>query len=268
MNLASRAYVPGPRLEDAVRMARRVEADGMAVTIGYFNADSDSPDLIEDQGRAAVDAAARLNKPAYVSVKVPPLAYALHRAREIASHAARHHQLLHFDSHGPDTAQPTLQLLDALRNQQAPLSLTVPGRWRRSLQDCDWAVQRGIRVRVVKGQWACPLEPDMDLRAGFLAVIDRLAGRATEVAVATHDAPLAREALRRLQQAGTPCELELLCGLPRREVMAVARELNVPVRFYIPYGTAWLPYALGQLVRKPQLWGWMLRDVANKLLHR
>ncbi len=268
LNLASRAYVPGPRLEDAVRMARRVEADGMAVTIGYFNADSDSPDLIEDQGRAAVDAAARLNKPAYVSVKVPPLAYALHRTREIASRAARHHQLLHFDSHGPDTAQPTLQLLDALRSQQAPLSLTVPGRWRRSLQDCDWAVQRGIRVRVVKGQWACPLEPDMDLRSGFLAVIDRLAGRATEVAVATHDAPLAREALRRLQQAGTPCELELLCGLPRREVMAVARELNVPVRFYIPYGTAWLPYALGQLVRKPQLWGWMLRDVANKLLHR
>lgn len=74
--------------------------------------------------------------------------------------------------------------------------------------------------------------------------------------------------MRRLQQAGTPCELELLCGLPGREVMAVARELKVPVRFYIPYGTGWLPYALCQLVRKPQLWGRMLRDVAGSLLHR
>lgn len=268
LNMASRAYVPGPRLEDAVRMAHRVEADGMAVTLGYFNADDDPPELIEDQGCTAIDAAARLSKPAYVSIKVPPMAYALHRARDIASRAARHHQWLHVDSHGPETAQPTLQLLEALRGQQPRLSLTVPGRWQRSLQDCDWAVQRGIRVRVVKGQWACPHEPEMDLRSGFLAVIDRLAGRATEVAVATHDAPLAREALRRLQEAGTPCELELLCGLPRREVMAVARELKVPVRFYIPYGSAWLPYALGQLVRQPRLWGWMLRDLATTLRHR
>lgn len=268
LNMASRAYVPGPRLDDAVRMARRVEAQGMAVTIGYFNADNDPPDLIEDQARAAVGAAAGLNKPAYVSVKLPPLGYALPRVRDIARLAVQHQQLLHFDSHGPETAQPTIQVLDALLGQHAQLGLTVPGRWQRSLQDCDWATQRGVRVRVVKGQWPCPVVPDMDLREGFLAVIDRLAGCTTEVAVATHDAPLAREALRRLQQAGTPCELELLCGLPRRDVMAVARELNVPVRFYIPYGTAWLPYALGQLVRKPQLWGWMLRDLANNLLRR
>lgn len=268
LRLASRAYVPGPGLDDAVRMARRMEDKGMAVTIGYFNADDDPPELVHDQDCAAVAAAASLAQPAYVSVKVPPLRYALHRARDIARRTARHHQWLHVDSHGPETAQPTLDVLDALRAEQPQLSLTVPGRWQRSLLDCDWATQRGIRVRVVKGQWPCPEQPDMDLRTGFLAVIDRLAGRATEVAVATHDAPLAREALRRLQRAGTPCELELLCGLPQREVVAVARELNVPVRFYIPYGTAWLPYALGQLVRKPQLWGWMLRDVANNLLHR
>ena len=88
-----------------------------------------------------------------------------------------------------------------------------------------------------------------------------------EVAVATHDAALAREAFLRLRRAGTPCELELLCGLPRAEVMAVAKEFDVPVRLYIPFGTAWLPYALGQLVRKPHMWIWMVRDLWSAMRH-
>lgn len=268
LRTAGRAYVPGPLLEDAVRMARGVEASGMAATIGYFNADEDPPDVVRDQGCAAVDAAARLSRPSYVSIKVPSLGYSVDRVREIARYAARHGQRLHFDSHAPDTAAPTLRLMDAMHAVHPVLGLTVPGRWRRSLRDCDWAVARGIRVRVVKGQWPCAEAPEMNPREGFLAVIDHLAGRASEVAVATHDAALAREALMRLRRAGTRCELELLCGLPQREVIAVARELGVPVRFYIPYGKAWLPYALGQLLRKPHMCLWMMRDVAGRLLTR
>jgi hypothetical protein len=79
LKLASRAYVPGPRLEDAVRMARRVEADGMAVTIGYFNADSDSPGLIEDQGREVMAVARELKVPVrfYIPYGTAWLPYAL-----------------------------------------------------------------------------------------------------------------------------------------------------------------------------------------------
>lgn len=69
-----------------VRMARRVEADGMAVTIGYFNADSDSPGLIEDQGRAAVDAAA--HPPAAGCLARPAAEVELDRARALAAQPA------------------------------------------------------------------------------------------------------------------------------------------------------------------------------------
>ena len=94
------------------------------------------------------------------------------------------------------------------------LGLVIPGRWLRSLDDADWAVERGVRVRVVKGQWPDPAAPDRDLRQGFLEVIDRLAGRARHVGVASHDVPTAAEAIRRLRAAGTSCELELLLSLP------------------------------------------------------
>jgi proline dehydrogenase len=110
----------------------------------------------------------------------------------------------------------------------------------------DRAIELGLTVRVVKGQWVDREVPERDPRAGFLEVIDGLAGKAKGVAVATHDPQLARESILRLQASSTPCELELLFGLPVRRVLPVAAELGVPVRYYVPYGSAWLPYALGR----------------------
>lgn len=265
LRIASRAYVPGPHLRDAMKWVRRMETNDVACTLGYFNSDDDVSSVIVRECCAAVEALSEVRPKGYVSIKVPALGYARDDLLEIADCARRHDQLMHFDSHGPETATPTLEALEALRGQYPKLGLTVPGRWKRSPDDADWATSRGIRVRVVKGQWACQERPDTDPGDGFLSVIDRLAGRASIVAVATHDAPLAREALSRLLHAGTDCELELLCGLPRRASMAVAREFGVPVRLYIPFGTAWLPYALGQVARNPKMFSWVMRDTFNAL---
>jgi proline dehydrogenase len=98
-------------------------------------------------------------------------------------------------------------------------------------------------VRVVKGEWVDSDASDLDPSRGFLAVIDALAGRARHVSVATHDLVLAREALSRLTVSRTPCVLELLFGLPLPGPMALAREFEVPVRLYVPYGQPGLPYA-------------------------
>ena len=117
-----------------------------------------------------------------------------------------------------------------------------------------------LRVRVVKGQSPDPARADVDPAKGYLRVINRLAGRARSVAVATHDPLLARSSLTRLLEAGTPCELELLYGYPMRAVSTVARSMSVPIRVYIPFGNAWLPYALTQVINKPTRLWWILKD--------
>ena len=148
--------------------------------------------------------------------------------------------------------------------RRARAGCTLPARWRRSLRDADEAVDLGLRVRIVKGQWAdAGAEtklPDLEIRERFLAIVRALAGRARRVVVATHDPALARPALECLRAAGTACELELLFGLPVRSLLPVARAAGVPVRFYVPYGHAWLPYCLSQARQHPRILWWTMRD--------
>lgn len=256
----SRAYIAGPELQDALLAFDRFARAGQAGTIGYFNPALQAPAEIARINQQLLAALADGREQGYVSLKVPAMSFDPALLAGLARQSARAGVGLHFDSHAIETTDATFACIEAALPHGARVGCTLPGRWLRSVADAERAIALQLRVRVVKGQWADPAAPDRDPAAGFLQVIDQLAGQAHSVAVATHDPQLARRALQRLRDSGTPCELEQLFGLPMRSVSAIARELGVPVRVYIPFGAAWLPYALSQLVKKPGMLWWLLKD--------
>jgi proline dehydrogenase len=182
---------------------------------------------------------------------------------QVARAAVAHGVRLHCDAMEIDCCEQTQRLVDEMLPLGTKVSYTLPGRWKRSLSDVDWACERNLPIRVVKGQWADPDDVGRNPRNGYLEVIDRLAGRARNVAVATHDLPLAEEAIRRLRASGTPCSLELLYGLPMRTALRWAEHARVPVRIYVPYGASFLPYALSKVRTNPRMAWWLLRDLVG-----
>lgn len=257
---ASRAYVAGSDLASAIQVCHASAQQQMASTIAYWNGDDDAPRYVADTYLSALSVLADERLNSYLSIKAPALGLSEELITELAEQCRRLGLGLHFDSLAPQDADQTFALLTTARRHASKVGCTLPGRWQRSLTDAERAIELGLRVRVVKGQWADPQQPDLDARAGFLAVIERLAGRAQHVAVATHDPFLACEAVQQLRAAGTPCEIELLYGLPRKAVLKVARGLNVPLRLYVPYGAAWLPYRLSQVRQNPRVLWWVMRD--------
>ena len=257
---AARRYVAGPELSDAVRVARALAGTAIGTTICRWDGDGEPPRLVADSYKDALAGLEGMGLDCYLSIKAPSLGFSVNLMDELLEVARPAGVGIHFDSLAPESAEPTWELTTATAARYPSTGCTLPARWRRSLSDADRAVDLGLRVRVVKGQWGDPAANGLDVRASYLAVIDRLAGRASGVAVATHDAPLAREAVDRLRAAGTPCELELLFGLPAGEPLRVARASGVGVRFYVPYGHAWLPYCLSQVRRRPRLLWWTMRD--------
>lgn len=257
---ASRSYVAGGELDSALQACHTAAQQKIASTIAYWNNDNDAPRFVADTYLSALTVLADERLNSYLSIKAPALGQSEELVTELAEQCRRLNLGLHFDSLEPKAADRTFELLTTARRHAPNVGCTLPGRWQRSLADADRALELGLRVRVVKGQWADPQNPNLDARAGFLAVIERLTGRATHVAVATHDPFLACEAVQQLRAAGTPCEIELLYGLPRKAMLKVARGLNVPVRLYVPYGEAWLPYRLSQVRKNPRVLWWVMRD--------
>lgn len=66
--------------------------------------------------------------------------------------------------------------------------------------------------------------------------------------------------LLELQRTKTPCEMEQLSSLPQN-CACLAQSLHVPFRIYVPFGHPSLPCDFGQILARPQIFGWVLRDI-------
>ena len=259
---AATAYVAGPHLADAIELARTLADEETSSTIAYWNDVGDEPSGVAAAYLSAIDGAAGAGIPSYVSIKAPALSFSETLVGALAGRCRDRQVGLHFDSLALEHQPRTLDLIERIEPGGVPLGCTLPARFGRSLDDVERVVAHRLRVRVVKGQWEDP-QRTIEPRRGFMNLIDRLAGRAAHVAVATHDPELAREALVRLSASGTSAELELLYGLPMHAVTKVARQLGARVRVYIPYGHAWLPYAIATARKHPQVLLWLLKDAVH-----
>jgi proline dehydrogenase len=251
----ARDYVGGESIEDAIAVARRLAEQKLTTSLGFWDTPDYQPTEVRDIYLDSIRALANSGLDSYLSIKPPALRYSTALAEDVAAVAAEHGVRLHCDSHGVETADPSIRFLDHIRTVApgVPLSITIPGRWPRSPGDAEWAASRGIGVRVVKGEWPDPADPSRDLREGFMAVIEKLAGSRVTVSAASHDVPLAAKALARLKEAGTPAELELLYSMPQEPSLAWAAGAGYTPRIYVPYGRGFIPNALKVVKRRPKL---------------
>lgn len=271
---AGARHVSGLTIEDAVAAARREVRALHTVTLGYWPQPDEAPESVARAYEEAVTAVADLSLSAKddagpgawlrigapsISIKPDHLGFESRHLRPVLAAARRRGVRVHFDAQAFETAERTLDCVEDALAVGTEVSATLPARWRRSTEDACRIVRWGIPVRVVKGQGADPADPKIDPRRSFLELVERLAGRAVHVAVATHDRQAAEPALLMLQSTRTSCSLEQLRSLPRLDDLASM--LDVPVRVYVAYGRFGLPYAVGEVLRRPAIAAWILRDL-------
>lgn len=252
-------YVVGPEVADARPVMQRYARQGMGSALGYWDKPDEDPLLVLAQYEQSIQA---LSAPDYVSVKLTALNYSEELLDRLAKAALQQGVRLHFDAMAADTADRTRQSIERLalhHGSQLQLGYTIAGRWRRSVADAAWANELGLPVRIVRGQF--PEADDPDPVAGYLAVTRALAGKASQVAVATHNPALCAQALDILVHAGTPTTLEQLHGLPMRKQLRLAGAHQLKTTVYVAYGQAYLPYVVSSVMRNPKTMLWLVRDL-------
>lgn len=241
-----------PALSEALRAARRLRSASRACTLSYAAGPAEPPARVGAVLMQSARALAGWGQGGCLAVEPAALQHEAHWLRPAALLAARQGHWLQFDAQEASGVEATVAMMRQLQPTGAALGLTVPARWRRSGADLAVAMAQGWRVRLVKGRYPDSGRGEQDARAGFLALVEQLSDGLCTVALATHDLPLLREALCRLQSRGLPCEIEFLDGMPQRQIVALARKMRVPLRGCVRFGPG---ARRGPVERLPEAFG-------------
>jgi proline dehydrogenase len=255
-------YIAGEQLEDALRVVRRLNAEGKLATIDVLGEEIANPDEAREIARAyrgVFGALAREGLDSNVSVKLTALGlklgYELCRAHleDVVEHAAERGNFVRIDMEDSSTTDDTLRLYRELRAAgHDNVGIVLQSRLKRTLDDVDSLADLRPNVRLCKGIY---LEPpaiafqDFEaVRGAFAQALDRARSGVAE---------------RRLGSDGY--ELQMLLGVLPGLADELVREGH-RLRIYTPFGSHWYGYALRRLQENPKIAGYIASDTLHRLL--
>jgi proline dehydrogenase len=271
----SARFVAGTQLEDALRVAKALNAAGMGVSVDNLG---ENVTTTEDASESAAlykqllseMAARRLN--ANVSLKLthmgldvdPEFAYDNVRALVAQAAASQPKNFVRVDMEGSAYTQRTLDLVRQLHSKpenRGCVGAVIQSYMRRSEADAAELVKEGIRIRLCKGAYKEPPEiafqAKAEVDASYIRLMKTLLKSGIYHGLATHDPNIIREAqafVIREQIPRDSFEFQMLYGIRRDLQQALVRD-GWRMRVYVPFGTEWYPYLIRRLAERPaNLW--------------
>jgi proline dehydrogenase len=278
----SERYIAGEELDDALRVVRRLNADGKMATIDVLGEEITNPDearAITDAYRKTFEALDRGRLDSNVSVKPTALGlklgYDLFRENleSVVAHAAGRGNFVRIDMEDSSTTDDTLRLYRELRAAgHENVGIVLQARLKRTIEDVRELAELRPNVRLCKGIYIEPPEiafRDFDaVRASFLQALDALWDAGCYVGIATHDEWLVDQARERVAERGftrEEYEFQMLLGVRPALGDELVREGH-RLRIYTPFGRHWYAYSLRRLKENPKIAGYIAADTINRLL--
>ena len=277
-------YVAGNRTEDAVRIARQLIDDGLAVSIDYLGEDTTELAEAERIVREYVTLLAALHAAGFtehaeVSVKLSAIGQALptdgekialEHAREIAAAARTVGTTMTLDMEDHRTIDSTLTILHELRRDFPETGAVVQAMLRRTESDCRDLAYEGSRVRLCKGAYDEPASvaftDPAEIACSYVRCLKVLMSARGYPMVATHDPRLisiAGALATRFGRDKGSYEFQMLHGVRPDEQRRLIGD-DERVRVYVPYGEAWYGYLVRRLAERPANLTFFLRSLVSR----
>jgi proline dehydrogenase len=266
--LSSR-FVAGLTVEDALRAAQSVNAQGMSVTLDSLGESVTS----EEEARHAaqiyhqlLDLISERKLDANISVKLTQMGLELDAAlaesivRGLVEHARGLNNFVRIDMEDSRLTQPTLEIvrrLNARTETRGAVGVVIQAYLYRSQADIEQLLAEGIRIRLCKGAYkeppeiAFPAKSDVD--ANFVRLSHVLLASPIYHGLATHDEAMVAAAKAYAREHGIAAgrfEFQMLYGV-RRDLQRSLVKQGYRVRVYVPFGSAWYPYFMRRLAERP-----------------
>ncbi len=274
-NTASR-FVSGETLDDAIRVVRQTNQQNMFGTLDLLGENTLTAEDANNACKEVIGVLDRIQEERVdcnISVKLTQLGLgldhnlALRNLVQIAGHARQTGNFVRVDMEDSQYTQSTLDTVIRAYEQFGNIGTVIQSYLYRSEQDTLKLLEKGIRIRLVKGAYleseSVAFRKKRDTDANFVKLMKILLAAKTYNAIATHDESiiLSAKEFARLQDIDKGrFEFQMLYGVRRDLQLSLARE-GYNVRVYIPYGRRWYPYFMRRLAERPANVAFILRNM-------
>ena len=263
---AASRFVAGDTLADALTAARRINGEGIALTLDHLGENVTSlaeAEASRDEYLRALDEIARNQIDGNVSIKLTQFGMdisaeaCLANAGQLVSRAKELNGFVRVDMESSAYTDRTIRLVEGLHAQHGAVGIVIQAYLRRSEKDVEMLCQRGIRVRLCKGAYLEPEEvafqDKSEVNRNFLHLMKMLLSAGTYPAIATHDEKMIEQTKSFARARHIPpqsFEFQMLYGI-RRDLQRRLVSEGYRLRLYVPFGKAWYPYFMRRLAERP-----------------
>jgi len=267
---ATRRFMPGEQLEDALREAERLKDEGAPTTFTLLGENVTTPaeaDTVAEHYLQVLEAVHARGLDTEVSVKPTQLGMDLgvdgaRKRLERIVRACDPGRLVWVDMESSEYVDPTLTLFRAVREDHENVGLCLQAYLHRTPKDVEELLPLRPAIRLVKGAYkepptvAMPRKADVDqafIRLSGTLLQARAQGKAGRPVIGTHDPRMVGEANRMAHELGVPkdaYEIAMLYGIQTAEQERLVRTGHT-LRVLIAYGTHWFPWYMRRLAERP-----------------
>lgn len=260
-------FVAGEDVEAALATAQSLHDRGLHYTLDLLGENASDEARAAEAGRAYLALLDRIQAaglPGNISIKLTMLGldisdeFAWEKLEAIVRRADALGMFVRVDMEGSDYTERTVALFKRIHDlYPQSVGIVLQSYLYRTDRDLDEMIERGARVRIVKGAYnepetvAYPHKSDVD--DAFRRHIERLLDAGNYPAIATHDAAIigmTKGYALRMGVDRSQFEFQMLYGIGRERQEALAAE-GYNMRVYVPYGTSWYPYFMRRLAERP-----------------
>lgn len=261
--LASR-FVAGDTLDDAVTVARELNAAGFLVSLDLLGEevhDRDSALAAVDEYVESLDRIAAAKLDANISIKPTQLGLAIDESLaskaviRLGERAAETGTTVTIDMEDSRYTEATVRLFEEGQAATGNFGVAIQAYMRRTPADLDRIIPLGGHIRLCKGAYVESEEVAITVKSGVDAAYARqlrtlMEANTTKPAIATHDTTLVDLARELASRRSEPFEFQMLYGV-RNDLQRELVSAGFPLRIYLPFGSQWYPYLTRRLAERP-----------------
>lgn len=281
----SKPYVAGEKLDDALRVSKDFNKEGIKVTLdvlGEFIKTLDEAEKNKQDYLELIDIAEKEKIDGNYSLK--PTSFGLlidkdvcyNHIREIVAKAASYNNFVRVDMEDSPCTDLEIELFRKLKKEfpknvglvlQAYLKRTLDDI--KGLQDLNTA-DNPINYRLCKGIYVEPAEIAFkkyeEVNENFLKDLEYMFQNKIYAGIATHDKPLIEGSYELIEKYKVPkdmYEFQMLYGVTPRLRQSIV-EKGHTMRIYVPFGKDWFGYSTRRLKENPKMASHIIKAIFYK----